>query len=260
MFNRTDDTYYIKEGTITSILSDKANPLNEISSIIPDGSKVLDIGSGNGLFSRILLSKKNNILIDGIEPNKFAGTIAKTNYHKFYEGFLEDHFDQIDFFNYDYFVIADVIEHIKDPDKFLEKLTSTMGIKAKIILSVPNIAFGSIRYSLLKGDFDYVDSGILEKTHLRFFTYRTLLNLFSNLQLNVDKIIYLQRNFLKTEIPVKPKNIFDWLVITHISHDPLAHVYQFVFVLSKQHIQTELSKRGKNLNELIIDKLKRMFY
>lgn len=66
--------------------------------------------------------------------------------------------------------MADVIEHFAYPDEVLAALVARAKPGARFLLSTPNVAHLSVRLNLLQGRFDYVDSGILESTHLRFFT------------------------------------------------------------------------------------------
>ena len=71
-------------------------------------------------------------------------------------------------------MFADVLEHVRDPAAVLRACRSALKESGKIIISVPNIANFVIRLGLLFGRFDYSDRGILDSTHLRFFTMRTL--------------------------------------------------------------------------------------
>jgi len=93
---------------------------------------------------------------------------------------------------YDFVVLADVIEHVADPLEFLKQLRTIVSLNTKILISVPNIAFGAIRIELLNGIFDYVDSGIRERTHLRFFTLKTIYELVNELGMNLERIYFLQ--------------------------------------------------------------------
>ena len=91
-------------------------------------------------------------------PNLFAHSV---------EEFLSSNHGAI---NYDFVVMADVIEHLARPDKVLAEFRRRIAPSTKVCVSTPNVAFVSVRIALLNGVFDDVDSGILERTHLRFFT------------------------------------------------------------------------------------------
>ena len=59
--------------------------------------------------------------------------------------------------DYDFIILADVLEHLVNPFEFIHELSKNISAKTKIIISVPNIAFGAVRIALLNGNFDYVD-------------------------------------------------------------------------------------------------------
>ena len=72
-------------------------------------------------------------------------------------------------------MFADVLEHLRDPaSAVLERCIPALKESGKLIISVPNIANWIVRLSLLFGKFDYMDRGILDRTHLRFFTMSSL--------------------------------------------------------------------------------------
>jgi SAM-dependent methyltransferase len=75
---------------------------------------------------------------------------------------------------FDAIVYGDVLEHLSDPGAVLRVLDQTLAPAGIVIVSVPNVAHLWVRLSLLAGRFDYADRGILDRTHLRFFTRRTL--------------------------------------------------------------------------------------
>ncbi|MGH7402305.1 MAG: class I SAM-dependent methyltransferase [Candidatus Rokuibacteriota bacterium] len=77
---------------------------------------------------------------------------------------------------FDAIVYGDVLEHLSDPRATLLALDRTLAPGGTVIVSVPNVAHLWVRLSLLLGRFDYADRGILDRTHLRFFTRRTLVD------------------------------------------------------------------------------------
>ena len=79
---------------------------------------------------------------------------------------------------YDYLLLLDVIEHLKSPERFLERLRAQFDYAPRtLILTTPNIAFGIQRVMLLLGQFNYGKAGILDRTHTRLFTFRSLKHL-----------------------------------------------------------------------------------
>lgn len=239
MFNRPETTYNLFPGIEKAILQDLASPLKVMADIIETGSKVLDIGAGNGLLARVLQEHHNNtIVIDGIEPCSYAAEMARSSYRNFYEGYAQDFLEIIWQEHYDFIVMADVLEHMTDPFQFLTELVKVITPKTKIITSIPNVAFGTIRLALLHGDFKYVDSGILEKTHVRFFTLQTIQDLVNNTHLNMDELYHLQRNLFSTEVNINQYNL-NPLVVRSLLKDELASTYQFLLVLGKEKSPTK---------------------
>ncbi len=251
MFNRVDTTYDLNPKIISNIINDPANPLNRISEIIPDNAKVLDIGAGNGLLALVLREKHKGIIIDGIEPNCYAAQLARGNYRHFYQGFVEDFLDVIIQEDYDFIVLADVIEHINDPLALMLCLSSGLTDKTRVVISVPNISFGAIRIALMNGEFNYVNSGILEKTHVRFFTLKNIKLLVSNINMNIEKFYFLQRNIFDTEVDLE-RFSFNIFGLYKMFKDDLASVYQFLFVLTKEQVTTEKRYFGEKAKHPLI--------
>jgi len=98
-------------------------------------------------------------------------------------------------FDYDAVLLLDVIEHLADPERFLLNLRNHSEAKNSVrkspllILSTPNIAFAGIRVNLLLGRFSYAERGILDITHKRLFTRRTLLRMLRDCGYRVEKFI-----------------------------------------------------------------------
>jgi len=89
---------------------------------------------------------------------------------------------------FDAIVYGDVLEHLSDPGAVLRALDQTLAPRGTVIVSVPNVAHLWVRLSLLAGRFDYADRGILDRTHLRFFTRRTLRELLGAAGLTVVEL------------------------------------------------------------------------
>ena len=246
MFKRSDKTYDINPDILDGITIDETNPLNRIYRFIPEGSKVLDVGAGNGLLAQIFIKNNKKIIIDGIEPSLYASTIARKYYRHFHHGIAQKYIDIMLKENYDYIVLADVIEHMQNPFVFLQDLCSKLPVNTRLFLSVPNIAFGAVRISLLNGDFNYVDSGILEKTHVRFFTIKTITELVSKIDMNIEVLFYLKKNIFNSEISLK-KSIRNVFLCLQMANDETFSTYQFLLVLTKNTvISTEKIYYGKN--------------
>jgi 2-polyprenyl-3-methyl-5-hydroxy-6-metoxy-1,4-benzoquinol methylase len=234
LFRRPAATYQVHESVIHSILHDECNPTKRVASAIRDGATVLDVGAGNGMLPIIAHRLGKRATFDGIEPDPNGVEVARTQYRHLHAGYLEDcPFTSLD---YDYIVCGDVVEHTVDPQEFLDRVLTVAGPTTKIFLSLPNVAFAAIRAALLEGRFDYVDSGLLERTHLRFFTLETLRSLVSRASLNIDCLYLLQRDPFDCEIRLDKSAA---RLIRRLAQDELALTYQFLVELGRHAGPTE---------------------
>lgn len=152
--------------------------------------KILDMGCADGRLGEYL-KKNRNATVIGIDISDKAINKAKKvlndayclNIEKDNLPFLEKSFDII--------ICADVLEHLFDPLETLRKLRSYLKENGYFILSIPNIAEIDIRWHILLGKFDYQEIGILDNTHIRFFTRKTAKNLIRDANLKLMKIDYI---------------------------------------------------------------------
>ena len=129
-------------------------------------------------------------------------------------------------------------------------LTNLLKENGKIIIAIPNVAFGGVRLALLKGEFDYVDSGLLERTHIRFFTLKTFMAMLKICKLRLDKLLFIKHDMFSEGFNIKPHE-FSYRTIRKLCSDELAHVYQFVAEVDMnftQKTKTELISDGKGLD------------
>jgi len=133
--------------------------------------RILDVGTADGYLGAILRERGHSIV--GIEQDATTAERARDFYDSFHVANIDD-FDFPYTEEFDFILFADVLEHLKDPKIVLQRSLPALKKTGEIIVSVPNIANIVIRLSLLMGRFDYCDRGILDRTHLRFFTFSTL--------------------------------------------------------------------------------------
>lgn len=253
MFVRPEDNYAVDDAVIDGIVNDDAQPLFQIAKMLPEAATVLDIGAGSGVLGRVLKRAGKHVTIDGIEPNAFAAELAKPFYRAIYTGYAQDHLQAIKVTSYDYVVLADVIEHIPDPAAFLTELLGILPESTRLIISIPNIAFGGVRLALMNGFFDYVDSGLLERTHLRFFTLATAQRLFDLLHLSSERVLFLERSFYRVEFARKCLKASP-LKIWTLANKPDARAYQYLFVLTRTPSHaTAIEHKGVSTVGILID-------
>lgn len=158
-------------------------------SFINDGEKVLDIGCATGYFAERL--KEKNCQVFGVEIDRKAAKIAEKHCEKVFVGnVLKINSLSIPKRSFDTVLMLDILEHLKNPEKALSIAKSYAKRRGKLIISTPNITHISIRLNLLFGRFDYQDMGIMDKSHLRFFTKKSLIRIVKNAGLKIRKIDY----------------------------------------------------------------------
>ncbi len=176
--NKDEDRYYEEGFTIENSYN---NYVAILANEVPCDSIVLDIGCAQGKFGQALSEKQCTIY--GVEKNPVSARHAINNgYYKDvfiydissantseYERML-DIVKQVDVI-----IIADVLEHLSDPTSILHRYSHILKDEGIILVSVPNIAHADIALNLLNGKFNYTDMGILDNTHLKFFTKRSFL-------------------------------------------------------------------------------------
>ena len=146
---------------------------SQIVNMVKNNSDVLEIGCSTGFMSKYLKEEKGCRVV-GVEINPSSAKKAKLFCKQVIVGNIEDDniFNKIDTM-FDVIIFADVLEHLAAPDKILLKIKKFLKSDGFILISIPNIAYWRIRKNLLFGKFEYTDEGILDKTHLRFFTLKT---------------------------------------------------------------------------------------
>ena len=151
--------------------------------MIPNGARVLDVGCHTGILGEALRIRKQCI-VTGIDNDANALEAAEQRLNSTALVDLEEPgwantLIQSGKTGFDFLLFGDVIEHTRDPLVILKEARTLLARKGQAIVSLPNIANLRIRLGLLRGNFDYADSGILDKTHIRFFTLKSARELVS---------------------------------------------------------------------------------
>lgn len=134
-------------------------------------TRALDIGCAGGRLGSDLIAARIVSQCDGIEPNEEAATLASQVLHQVWSGAFEDHTNVVPWDQYDLLIMADVLEHLVDPWSALRLLREKSNPECRLMLSVPNIRHYKVLFPLIfKDEFRYCDHGIMDRTHLHFFT------------------------------------------------------------------------------------------
>jgi O-antigen biosynthesis protein len=128
---------------------------------------------------------------------------------------------------FDVIVFGDVLEHLRDPLPTLRQARTMLSPGGSVVVSVPNIAHGSVRLALLRGKFPYGPLGLLDNTHLRFFTRDGLEDLMREAGLVMIDTRRSVAGIFETELGVKAED-YDPALVAQIEEDLDATTYQFV--------------------------------
>ncbi len=142
--------------------------------------RVLDVGAATGYIGDAIRAAREAELV-GVESD--ASARSQLRYERAFETL--DAVPATE--GYDLGLLLDVIEHTPDPRATLEKTARTLKAGGTLLVSVPNVAHWSMRLLLLLGRFDYKESGILDRTHIRFFTRRSYLATLREAGLTVER-------------------------------------------------------------------------
>ncbi|PWK17724.1 class I SAM-dependent methyltransferase [Xanthomarina spongicola] len=166
------------------------NERMEMLQFLPKNAKyVLDVGCSNGGFGNLIKSK-TSAEVWGIEPLEHASDNAKKALDKVITKSCELAIDELPSKYFDAIFFNDVLEHLIDPYSVLEIMKEKLKDDGKIISSIPNIRYHRTFLKLLfKKDWEYQDEGVLDRTHLRFFTYKSISNMYENAGYVVEKNI-----------------------------------------------------------------------
>jgi SAM-dependent methyltransferase len=215
--------------------------------------RILDAGTASGYLGKVWRGKGHYVA--GIEFDSATGEKARQYYDVFEIANLETYpFSARR--EFDYIVFADVLEHLRDPAAVLQRCIPCLKESGKIIISVPNIANWIIRLSLLFGKFDYMDRGILDRTHLRFFTSRSLRQLMKEVSCEVQEIIPTPLP-VQLVLPITESKLFAPL---HEVHYALTRcwktLFAYQFVIIAAPMKQAVSQESENLSavELVPEK------
>ena len=215
---------------LRSIADGERTSLSVLASLIDKGSTVLDLGCGSGALGQYL-KETRDCTSDGVTLSQAEADHAQPSYRRVEVADLETA-DLPRMFpgqRYHYIVCADVLEHLKRPDAVLELCRQMLTPGGRLLISVPNAAYSGLVAELLEGEFRYREEGLLDRTHLRFFTRRSLVRFLSEQRWQLVELDTITRELPESEF----KTAFDSLpptVARHLLGTSDALTYQFIGV------------------------------
>jgi 2-polyprenyl-3-methyl-5-hydroxy-6-metoxy-1,4-benzoquinol methylase len=229
---------------------------NLVVDLVEPGSQVLEFGCATGYMSRVLQDRLGATVV-GVELNAEAAQLAEAHTERVLIGDAEelDLEAELGGTRFDAVLFADVLEHLRDPAALLKRVRPLVAEGGAVIASIPNIAHASVRLALLAGSFRYREQGLLDETHLRFFTREGIQDLFEGSGYAITHWLRRRLEIEETEIPVPsmlPEAARAWA-----TGDAEATTYQFVVravpsdaAAQLQAWRTELAEARTELDRL----------
>ncbi len=204
---------------------------------IEKNSRVLDVGCACGDFGLILFRNKQ-CKVTGVDCDNSSLKIAKEKQAYINLKLFNLETQNPSIFSewdntFDYITFLDVLEHTKTPLNALIGWLRFLKNDGKVIISLPNIGFGNIKAGILKDNFDYAKTGILDETHVKFFTWKSIAKFLSLAKLEAVKV--------KTKVSLLNDDVFDGIpeVRNTILENPHSYVYQYVVFCKKSSLSEE---------------------
>ena len=258
-FNKLDGNKYHHDDYVIDE-NDSNSQFVLLSKSIANNSKILDVGCSDGKYGSYLSTKKNAVMY-GIDINAEAVNQArKSNIFKdVYLMNLEITDENAPEYNryihtdveFDYVILTDVLEHVSNPTTFLLNATKKLKYEGKVLISIPNIAHADIWLHLLNGEFNYTDAGILDNTHLKFFTQNSFTQWISDINCYYSDVcfdckylgnIHGEGDFLNN-IRQEKSQLYQF-----ISSIPNSGALQLLFALSKKKKNSKTPELDKLLS------------
>lgn len=199
----------------------------EIAAEVPlEARTILDIGCGAGALGGFL-KERGSCQVHGIEYSPRAAEVAKDVLDQVFVGDAMEILPTLADEFYDVVVLADVLEHLPEPKQCLDLVRKKVKSNGMVVVSLPNAAHWSLVVPLLQGDFTYQDAGILDKTHLRFFTPMTASRLLDASGFSVRDV---KGAVLEPEANLQQHIKSDFSPLWQQWANNLANIYQIVMV------------------------------
>jgi GT2 family glycosyltransferase/2-polyprenyl-3-methyl-5-hydroxy-6-metoxy-1,4-benzoquinol methylase len=189
--------------------------------------RVLEVGPATGYITKVL--QKRGCSVTGIEIDPAAAAEAEPYAARMLVGDVESFDLEAVLGNerFDAVMFGDVLEHLVDPAGVLSRVRTLLSDEGSVIASIPNVAHGSVRLALLSGQFPYASQGLLDRTHLRFFTRDSLERLFQRSGFDITEWRRTTADVFETELDLE-RGEYPSDLVESVRAMPESETYQFV--------------------------------
>jgi 2-polyprenyl-3-methyl-5-hydroxy-6-metoxy-1,4-benzoquinol methylase len=190
---------------------------------------VLDVGTAGGALGEYL-SRQRECVVDGVERDLGAAALARRHYRRLVVADL-DISDPAGLAlpkAYDYVVCADVLEHLRDPERVLASLHGLLREGGQLLISIPNAGYAPFLAELLDGQLRYRPVGLLDETHLRFVTRASLERMIAAAGFAAVDLERVVKPAHESEFDTRSLEALPPAVRTFLDGSPEAYTYQFI--------------------------------
>lgn len=199
--------------------SDLVNMIHHSTS---DFIHVLEIGCDCGATLLEIKNKYPQATVYGCEINTKAAQTA-SHFAEVISNNIEDCNLPYDKNMFDYIIFGDVLEHLHAPQKTLDYCKAFLKDSGCIIASIPNLMHISVIDELLKGNFTYTETGLLDKTHIHFFTYNEIMKMFDSCGFHISQI-----SPVVFKLNEQQNNLVDQLTSIHNTPRFMYETFQYI--------------------------------
>lgn len=214
------------------------NTMKIINDSISSNTDVLEFGCACGRLTKHLKNNKN-CRVTIVEIDKEAGDEASKYAIDSFTGNIDGDIEKYIWAEninskFDYIIFADVLEHLYNPQKVLKRCKDFLKENGSILVSVPNIAHNSIIIDLINSKFDYQKTGLLDDTHIKFFTYESFKRMLDEINLVKYKEFATYSKVGENEFNNSYDDVSKYIK-KEINKRPKGNVYQYVYEIKQEN-------------------------
>jgi glycosyltransferase involved in cell wall biosynthesis/2-polyprenyl-3-methyl-5-hydroxy-6-metoxy-1,4-benzoquinol methylase len=224
----------------------------EVEAVVPsDARRILDVGCGEGILGKRLLIK-GALEVVGIEFEKDVCVKAEANLTDVICGDVEKLEFPFDESYFDCMIFADVLEHLKDPLSLLQKLRRNLSDSGTVVASIPNVGYYQVINMLTQGHWTYGDYGILDRTHLRFFTKKEIETLFTEAGFELTGMTEnLDPAYNSLSDPFSGEISFGRVTLSGLTPEEIRDLFVFQYIVRCEKKGRELAQVENEINEAL---------